>query len=46
MRRFKIYIVLVMLGIVASNSSVSALEEKVVNGIIVHDSSNPKLITC
>ena len=45
MRRFKVYIVLVTLVIVATNSSVLALEEKVVNGIIVHDSSNPKLIT-
>lgn len=40
-----IYALLIMLFIVATNSSALALEEKKVNGLIVHDSSNPKLIT-
>lgn len=44
MRRFYIYIVLIMLGIVATNGSALALEEKIVDGMIVHDSSSPKLI--
>lgn len=44
MRRFNVYIILVMLGIVASNSSAFALEEKIVDGMVIHDSSSPKLI--
>jgi len=43
MRRFNIYIVLVMLG-VATNSSALVLDEKIVDGMIIHESSSPKLI--
>jgi hypothetical protein len=45
MRHGNLYVLLAMLIIVATNSSALALEEKKVNGMIVHDSSNPKLIT-
>ncbi|MBT0663087.1 hypothetical protein KI809_02135 [Geobacter pelophilus] len=45
MRRCNLYAVLIMLFIVAANSSALALEEKMVNGVIVHENSNPKLIT-
>ncbi|MDD2733661.1 MAG: hypothetical protein PHF56_06940 [Desulfuromonadaceae bacterium] len=45
MRRCNLYFVLVILFMVAANSSALALDEKMVNGMIVHESSNPKLIT-
>ncbi|MDA8430531.1 MAG: hypothetical protein M0T70_14860 [Geobacteraceae bacterium] len=45
MHRCKVHIILVVLFMVAANSSVFALEEKVVNGTIVHDSLHPKLVT-
>lgn len=45
MRPCYVYVLLVMLIIVTANSSALALEEKKINGMIVHDSSNPKLIT-
>lgn len=45
MRHGNLYVLLAMLIIVATNSSALALEEKKVNDMIVHDSSNPKLIT-
>lgn len=44
MRQCNLYFVLIMLFIVAANSSALALEEKMVNGMIVHESTNPKLI--
>ncbi len=43
MRRCEIYIVLIVLCIVAANNYAFALEEKMIDGIIVHDSGNPKL---
>lgn len=44
MRRCNLYVVLVMLIIAALNNSAYALKEKTVDGMIVHDSSNSKLI--
>jgi hypothetical protein len=38
------YVVLVLLGIVALSSFSFALEEKIENGVIIHDSSNVKLV--
>lgn len=43
MRRSNIYFVLVMLVIVTTNSSALALEEKIVDGMIVHDSGSLKI---
>lgn len=44
MKRCGSYVVLVMLGIVALSCFSFALEEKIENGVIVHDSSNVKLV--
>jgi hypothetical protein len=43
MRRYNLNIVLVIMLIVTTNNSALALEEKTVNGVIVHESTNPKL---
>lgn len=45
MRRCSICMVLAMLGIAAPCNYSFALDEKTVNGTIIHDSSNAKLIT-
>lgn len=44
MRRCGIIIVVIVLCIVTANEKSFALEEKTINGSIVHDSSNPKLV--
>ena len=44
MKRCGSYVVLVMLVMVALSSFSFALEEKIENGVIVHDSSNVKLV--
>lgn len=44
MKRCSSYIVLVLLGIVAFSNFSYALEEKIENGVIIHDSSNVKLV--
>lgn len=44
MKRYGSYVVLVLLGIVALSSFCFALEEKIVDGVVIHDSSSPKLI--
>lgn len=44
MKRCVSYVVLVMLAIVALSSFAFALEEKIENGVIIHDTSNSKLV--